>query len=412
MAIAIDRLKGEKMKLSNRIQKVEYSAVRKLTPYADKAKAEGKKLYALNIGAPDIDVPDVYYDTFKNLEKGPLPYAHAQGLVELREATANYYKNRNIKFDAKDIYITNGASEALLFTFQSICDAGDEVLTTDPFYTNYMTVFEQLEVELQAFKTDPKKGFALPEVEEIEKNITDKTVAILLSNPTNPTGALYSEEEILRIVDVAKRHDLFIVADEVYREFVYDGNTYKSFGEVEGIEENLILIDSISKRFGACGARIGSIASKNEEFKDAINKLCNCRLAAPTLEQMAAAKLYGIDKSYFEEVNKEYQKRRDVIYEELISIPGVTVEKPKGAFYVMPKLPVDDTEKFAVWLIENFDIDGESLMFAPAAGFFKNKEDGKQMVRLAFVLNVDDLRKSMRILREGIEAYVRENEKR
>lgn len=398
------------MKLSKRIQKVEYSAVRKLTPYADAAKAKGIKIYELNIGAPDIDVPDVYFDTFKNLKKGPLPYAHAQGLLELREATAKYYKKRGINFDAKDIYITNGASEGLLFTFQIICDEGDQVLTTDPFYTNYMTVFEQLGIEVEAFKTDPKEGFALPEIGEIERHINDKTVAILLSNPTNPTGALYSEEEVMRIVELAKKYDLYIVADEVYREFVYDGNSYKSFGEVEGIEDNLILLDSISKRFGACGARIGSIATKNPQIKDAISRLCNCRLAAPSLEQRAAAKLYGIDKSYLEEVNKEYQKRRDVIYEELIKIPGVTVEKPKGAFYVMPKLPVNDTEKFAIWLIENFQIDGETLMFAPAAGFFKNKEEGRQMVRLAFVLNVSDIRKSMRILREGMEAYARENE--
>lgn len=398
------------MKLSKRIQEVEYSAVRKLTPYADAAKARGIKIYELNIGAPDVEVPDVYFETFIDVKKGPLPYAHAQGLIELREATAKYYKNRGINFDAKDIYITDGASEALVFTFQTICDEGDEVLTTDPFYTNYRTVFQQLGIEVEAFKTDPKEGFALPEIEEIEKHINDKTVAILLSNPTNPTGALYSEEEIMRIVELAKKHDLYIVADEVYREFVYDGNDYKSFGEVQGIEDNLILLDSISKRFGACGARIGSIASKNPEIKDAINRLCNCRLAAPTLEQKAAAKLYGIDPSYLEEVNKEYQKRRDLIYEELIKIPGVTVEKPKGAFYVMPKLPVDDTEKFAIWLIENFQIDGETLMFAPAAGFFKNKEEGRQMVRLAFVLNVDDIRKSMRILREGMEAYARENE--
>lgn len=400
------------MKLSKRIEKVEYTAIRKLTPYADKARKEGKKIYALNIGAPDTDVPDVYYETFKTFKKGPLPYTNAQGHPELREATAKYYKNRNIKFDADDIYITSGASEAILFTFQVIANEGDAVLTTDPFYTNYMTVFDQLGVELDAFKTDPDKGFALPEEEEIEKHINDKTVAILLSNPTNPTGALYSEEEIDRIVNLAKKHDLYIVADEVYREFVYDGNTYKSFGEVEGIEENLILIDSISKRFGACGARVGSVASKNKRFNDGINKLCNCRLAASTIEQVAAAKLYGIDKSYFEEVNKEYQKRRDVIYEELISIPGVTVKKPKGAFYVMPKLPVDDTEKFAIWMIENFDIDGETIMFAPARGFFKNKEDGKQMVRLAFILNIDAIKKSMRILREGIKAYVSENEKR
>ena len=203
------------MKLSKRIQEVEYSAVRKLTPYADAAKARGIKIYELNIGAPDIEVPDVYFETFRDVKKGPLPYAHAQGLIELREATAKYYKNRGINFDAKDIYITDGASEALVFTFQTICDEGDEVLTTDPFYTNYRTVFQQLGIEVEAFKTDPKEGFALPEIEEIEKHINDKTVAILLSNPTNPTGALYSEEEIMRIVELAKKHDLYIVADEV-----------------------------------------------------------------------------------------------------------------------------------------------------------------------------------------------------
>ncbi|MDU5274546.1 pyridoxal phosphate-dependent aminotransferase [Peptoniphilus lacydonensis] len=398
------------MKLSNRIQKVGYSAIRELIPYERKAKENGKKIYELNIGAPDVSVPDVYYETFKTVKKGALPYAQAQGLPELRKATAKYYKNRNINFDADDIFITNGASEALLFTFETIADYGEEILTTNPFYTNYMTAFDQLGINIETFDTDPNDGFALPEEKEIEKHISDKTVGILLSNPTNPTGALYSEEEIERICKIAKKYDLYIVADEVYREFVYDGNKYKSFGEVEGIEENLILIDSISKRFGACGARIGSVASKNEEFKDGINKLCNSRLAVPTIEQMAAARLYDIDESYFKEVNEEYQKRRDLIYEELINIPGVTVKKPKGAFYVMPKLPVDDTEKFAIWMLENFDIDGETIMFAPAKGFFKNQEDGKQMIRLAFILNTEDLKKSMKILREGIKAYVNENE--
>lgn len=393
------------MKLSNRINKVHYSAVRSLSPYADKAVKAGKKIYHLNIGAPDIPVPDVYYETFENLERGALPYAPSAGLPELREATANYYKNRNINFEPEDIYITMGASEALMFTFQTIADDGDTVLTTNPFYTNYNTIFEQLNIEVSAFPTDPDKGFAIPEEDEIEKCVKDNTIAILLSNPTNPTGALYSKKEIERIVNVAKRHNIYIVADEVYREFIYDDNDYTSFGEIPGIEENLILIDSISKRFGACGARVGSVASKNKEFLDGINKLCNCRLAAPTIEQLAASRLYGIDKEYFENVNKEYQRRRDVIYEELISIPGVTVKKPKGAFYVMPKLPVDDTEKFAKWLLEEFDVDGETVMFAPASGFYKNPEEGKQMVRIAFVLNVDAIKKSMQILRLGLEAY-------
>lgn len=393
------------MKISNRIGKVNYSAIRKLTPYADKAKREGKKIYHLNIGAPDIPVPDEYYEAFQNIEKGALPYSPSQGIVELREATANYYKNKNINFDADDIYITMGASEALMFTFQTIADERDKVLTTDPFYTNYNTIFEQLNVEIATFKTDPEKGFAIPCEEEIEKNIDEKTVAILISNPTNPTGALYSKEEIERICAVAKKHDLFIVSDEVYREFVYDDNEYKSFGEISGIDDRLILIDSISKRFGACGARIGSIASKNKDFLDGINKLCNCRLAAPTIEQIAGAKLYEAKGDYLKRINEEYEKRRDLIYEELINIPGVKVEKPKGAFYVMPILPVDDTEKFAKWLLESFDIDGETVMFAPASGFFKNPEDGRHMIRIAFVLNRDAIKKSMNILRKGLEAY-------
>lgn len=393
------------MKLSKRIGNVHYSAVRSLSPYADRAVKAGKKIYHLNIGAPDVPVPDEYYETFENLERGALPYAPSDGMPELREATSKYYKNRNINFEPEDIYITMGASEALMFTFQTIADDGDTVLTTNPFYTNYSTIFEQLNIEISAFPTDPDKGFAIPEEDAIENCVLDNTVAILLSNPTNPTGALYSREEIERIVSVAKRHNLYIVADEVYREFIYDNNDYTSFGEIAGIEENLILIDSISKRFGACGARVGSVASKNKEFLDGINKLCNCRLAAPTIEQLAAARLYGISTDYFETVNKEYQRRRDVIYEELIAIPGVTVKKPKGAFYVMPKLPVDDTEKFAKWLLEEFDVDGETVMFAPASGFFKDPEDGKQMVRIAFVLNEDAIRRSMKILRLGLEAY-------
>lgn len=393
------------MKISDRINKVHYSAVRSLSPYAEKAEKLGKKIYHLNIGAPDVYVPDVYYDTFENLKRGPLPYAPSQGILELREATSNYYKSRNINFDASDIYITMGASEALMFTFQTITDPGDAVLTTDPFYTNYNTIFEQLDIKVTTFPTDPKEAFAIPSESEIEKEITKDTKAILLSNPTNPTGALYSKEEIKRIVNIAKKYNLFIVSDEVYREFIYDGNDYTSFGEIEGIEDNLILIDSISKRFGACGARVGSVASKNKEFLDGINKLCNCRLAAPTIEQMAAAALYGIDKEYFIEVNKEYERRRDVIYEELISIPGVEVKKPKGAFYVMPKLPVDDTEKFSKWLLEDFDVDGDTVMFAPASGFFKNPEDGRQMIRIAFILNVSAIKKSMNILRNGLEAY-------
>lgn len=398
------------MKISQRVERVEYSAIRKLSPIAKKAEEAGKKIYHLNIGAPDIDVPDIYFDSFKNVERGALPYAPSEGIKELREAISKYYKDRNINYAPDEIIITSGASEALLFAVEAVADYNDEIITTDPFYTNYNTVFQQLNVNIETFKTKPETGFAIPDKETIQKAVTDKSVAILISNPTNPTGAMYSREELERICEVAIENDLFIIADEVYREFIYDGNEFISFGEIPGIEDRLILVDSISKRFAACGARIGSIASKNKEFMAAMGKLTTSRLAVATLEQVAAAKLYEETDEYFKKVNKEYQKRRDTIYEELNKIPGVSVEKPRGAFYIMPTLPVKDSEDFAKWLLESFDINGETIMIAPANGFFKNPEDGKSMVRLAFILNSDKIKKSMRILKEGLKEYNLRNE--
>ena len=398
------------MKISQRVQRVEYSAIRKLTPVAKKAEENGKKIYHLNIGAPDIEVPDVYFESFKNVEKGALPYAPSRGIEELRNAISKYYNDRNIKYTPDDIIITSGASEAILFAVEAVADYDDEIITTDPFYTNYNTVFQQLNVNIETFKTSPEDGFKIPDKETIEKSVTDKSVAILISNPTNPTGAMYSREELERICEVAVENNLFIIADEVYREFIYDGNQFISFGELEGIEDRLILVDSISKRFAACGARIGSIASKNKEFMAAMDKLTTSRLAVATLEQIAAAKLYEETDSYFKRVNEEYKSRRDTIYEELNKIPGVKVEKPKGAFYIMPTLPVEDSEDFAKWLLESFDIDGETLMVAPASGFFKNPEDGKSMVRLAFVLGNEKIKKSMKILKEGLKEYNSRNE--
>ncbi|MGI5949707.1 pyridoxal phosphate-dependent aminotransferase [Peptoniphilus sp.] len=398
------------MKISQRVERVEYSAIRKLSPIAKRAEEAGKKIYHLNIGAPDIDVPDIYFDTFKNIERGALPYAPSEGIKELREAISKYYKDRNINYAPDEIIITSGASEALLFAVEAVADYNDEIITTDPFYTNYNTVFQQLNVNIETFKTKPETGFAIPDKETIEKAVTDKSVAVLISNPTNPTGAMYSREELERICEVAIENDLFIIADEVYREFIYDGNEFVSFGELPGIEDRLILVDSISKRFAACGARIGSIASKNKEFMAAMDKLTTSRLAVATLEQVAAAKLYEETDEYFKKVNEEYQKRRDTIYEELNKIPGVSVEKPRGAFYIMPTLPVEDSEDFAKWLLESFDVDGETIMVAPANGFFKNPEDGKSMVRLAFILNNDKIKKSMRILKEGLKEYNLRNE--
>ncbi len=393
------------MKISQRAKKIEFSAIRKLTPYAQEAKKRGKKVYHLNIGAPDVEVPQAFFEAIGDFKGRVLKYPAAAGIEELRIAWSKYYKRRKLKFEPEDIYITSGASEALLLVLMTIADEGEEIITTNPFYSNYKTFVDQLNLKINAFNTSPDNGFALPSKEEIESVISEKSVAFLISNPTNPTGAVYSKEELERIKELAIKHDMYIITDEVYREFVYDGLEYTSFAEIEGIEDRLILLDSISKRFGACGARIGAIAAKNPDVLTSINKLSTGRLAVPTLEQIGAAALFDSDEAYFKEVNDEYLKRRNTIYEELKKIDGVSVYKPKGAFYIMPTLPVDDAEDFAKWLLTDFDLDGETLMMAPADGFFYNSDEGKNKVRLAFVLNVNDIKKSMNILKEGLRKY-------
>lgn len=393
------------MKISQRAKKIEFSAIRKLTPYAQEAKKRGKKVYHLNIGAPDVEVPQAFFEAIGDFKGRVLKYPAAAGIEELRIAWSKYYKRRKLKFEPEDIYITSGASEALLLVLMTIADEGEEIITTNPFYSNYKTFVDQLNLKINAFNTSPDNGFAIPSKEEIESVISEKSVAFLISNPTNPTGAVYSKEELERIKELAIKHDMYIITDEVYREFVYDGLEYTSFAEIEGIEDRLILLDSISKRFGACGARIGAIAAKNPDVLTSINKLSTGRLAVPTLEQIGAAALFDSDEAYFKEVNDEYLKRRNTIYEELKKIDGVSVYKPKGAFYIMPTLPVDDAEDFAKWLLTDFYLNGETLMMAPADGFFYNSDEGKNKVRLAFVLNVNDIKKSMNILKEGLRKY-------
>lgn len=393
------------MKLSNRISALPFSAIRKLTPYAEAAKKAGKKIYHLNIGAPDVQTPEIFFDAIKKADLDVLTYAPSKGLPELIEATSKYYKDWGINYDPEDIVITNGGSESLLFAILAIADEGDEILTCEPFYANYSSFSYETGIKMNTFSTSVQDGFHMPAKEEIAKAITPKTKAILLSNPSNPTGAVYREDELRMLADLAKEHDLYILSDEVYREFTFDGAEFKSFATFEDILDRVIVLDSISKRFSACGARIGTIASKNKEFMQACVKLVTGRLAAPTLEQIGAAALYGIDPSYYKEVQAEYERRRDCIYEELNKIEGVTTYKPGGAFYIMPEIPVDDAEKFAIWMLEEFDVDGETVMMAPAGGFYQNTEKGKSQIRLAFVLNCDDLRRACHILKLGIEAY-------
>lgn len=393
------------MKLSNRISALPFSAIRKLTPYAEAAKKAGKKIYHLNIGAPDVQTPKIFFDAIKEADLDVLTYAPSKGLPELIEATSNYYKDWGINYEPEDIVITTGGSESLLFAILAITDEGDEILTCEPFYANYSSFSYETGTKINTFSTSVQDGFHMPAKEEIEKAITPKTKAILLSNPSNPTGAVYREDELRMLADLAKKHDLYILSDEVYREFTFDGAEFKSFATFEDISDRVIVLDSISKRFSACGARIGTIASKNKEIMQACVKLVTGRLAAPTLEQIGAAALYGVDPSYYKEVQKEYERRRDCIYEELNKIEGVTTYKPGGAFYIMPEIPVDDAEKFAIWMLEEFEVDGETVMMAPAGGFYQNTEKGKSQIRLAFVLNCDDLRRACHILKLGIEAY-------
>ncbi|MDO5037470.1 MAG: pyridoxal phosphate-dependent aminotransferase [Tissierellia bacterium] len=393
------------MTLSKRIQAMPYSAIRKLTPYANAAKKAGKKIYHLNIGAPDVKTPQVFFEAIKEADIDVLSYAPSPGLPELLEATSNYYKGIGLDFEPQEIVVTNGASEALFFVLFTLLDPGDEILTCEPYYANYFSYFTQAGVSLKTFPTSVENNFHLPSREVIEEKISPKTKCILLSNPGNPTGAVYTQEEIHMVCQLAKDHDLYIIADEVYREFIFDGAEFVSFASVKEVQDRVVVLDSISKRFSACGARIGSVASKNPDIVRAMVKMATSRLAAPTLEMLGATALYEMEGDYFQEVREEYQKRRDCIYEELAKIEGVQASKSAGAFYTVAALPVEDAEDFCRWLLEDFDLEGESLMMAPAAGFYEHSQDYKNQVRIAFILNTQDLKRAMHILDEGLKAY-------
>ncbi len=394
------------MKLSNRVQEVPFSATRVLGPYAEEAKKKGKKVYHLNIGAPDTNVPQEFFDAISSIKMRSLPYAPSKGIDSLRQGISKYYKDKNVDIDEDEIVITNGASEAILYAIISITDLGDNILTSNPFYTNYLTAFRELGITPNVFETSVTNGYRLPPYEEIVKNIDENTKGILLSNPSNPTGVVYTKEEVELIAKIAVEYDLFIMADEVYREFVFDDLEFYSFGEVEGIKDRLIILDSVSKRFGACGARIGSISTKNKDLVKEFLKLAASRLAVSTVDQIGAAALYEVNDKYFQEINAEYDLRRNTIIEELNKIEGIEVYKPQGAFYVMPKLPVEDAEDFAKWMLTDFDVDGETVMVAPGGGFFYGK-DYKNYIRLAYVINVEDLKKAINILKMGLEEYIR-----
>ena len=394
------------MKYSQRVSTMQSSPIRKLVPYALDAKSRGIKVYHLNIGQPDIKTPKGFFNAVKNFDSNVLEYAVSNGIPELIKSLQDYYTTYDMHFDNDEILITNGGSEALLFTLMAICDPGDNVIVPEPFYTNYNGFSQCINVEVNPITTKAERGFHLPSKEEITSIINSKTKGILLSNPGNPTGTVYTKEEIDMIGKIAIENNLWIIADEVYREFVYDGLSYTSFGNVKEIEDRVVIIDSVSKRYSACGARIGSIASKNKGLIAQILKLCQGRLCVPTLEQIGSVELYKTPTSYFKEVNEEYRRRRDVLYNELMNVDGVVCKKPTGAFYIVAKLPVENAEDFVIWMLKDFNKDNETVMVCPAEGFYSTEGLGRDEIRLAYILNEDDLLKAASILKEGLEKYV------
>ncbi|SHH78385.1 aspartate aminotransferase [Caloranaerobacter azorensis DSM 13643] len=399
------------MNLSKRILSMQESPIRKLVPIADEAKKKGKKVYHLNIGQPDIETPDCFFKAIKNFDQKVLAYTNSRGIPKLIKSFINYYKNYDIHFEEDEILITNGGSEALLFALLAICDYEDEILVPEPFYTNYNGFGTSAGVKVVPITTKAEDGFHLPDKKVIESLITNKTKAILLSNPGNPTGVIYTPEEVDMLRNIAKENDLFIIADEVYREFVYDNFEYISFAHLDDIRNRVVIIDSISKRYSACGARIGSIASKNKELIKQVLKLCQSRLCVATIEQIGASELANISSDYFIDIVEEYKRRRDVVYEALSKMEGVICKKPHGAFYVIAKLPVKNAEDFVKWLLSDFDVNNETVMVAPAEGFYATKGLGKDEIRISYVLNENDLKKAMNILNKGLIEYKKINTK-
>lgn len=393
------------MKFSERISKMQFSPIRKLAPYAAEAKKKGIHVYHLNIGQPDIKTPECFTEGIKSFNENVLKYTDSQGMDSLLESFIKYYKQWDIDFDKDELLITNGGSEAIQLSLMALCDVGDEIIIPEPFYTNYNGFAQSAGVEVVPFLTKAEDGFHLPKKEEILNKITDKTRAILVSNPGNPTGVVYSYEELRMLADIVKEKDLFLIADEVYREFVYDNLKYTSAMYLEDIRERLIIIDSVSKRYSACGARIGVIASKNKELIHQILKLCQSRLCVPTVEQLGAASLINTPESYFKEVKEEYENRRNIMFEGLKNIPGVICEKPTGAFYIVAKLPVKNAEDFAKWLLEEFNYNNKTVMVAPAEGFYATSGLGVDEIRLSYCLKGEDLKEAMELLKIAIEQY-------
>ena len=391
--------------VSQKGQLMPQSPIRKLVPFAEAAEARGISIHQLNIGQPDIQTPQTALDAVKEADIDVLSYSHSAGFLSYRQKLAAYYGKQGIEMDANDIIITTGGSEALMFAMGSITDPGDEVIIPEPFYANYNGFATASGVTVKPVISSFESGFALPPISEFEKQITDKTKAIIICNPGNPTGYLYSKDELNQLSELVKKHDLFLIADEVYREFAYDGLQHNSVLNQREIDAHTIMIDSVSKRFSMCGARIGCIVSRNKELMATAMKFAQARLSPPTLAQIASEAALDTPQSYFDEVISEYVDRRDTLIAGLEAIPGVRVAKPKGAFYCIAELPVKNSDDFAQWLLESFEVNKKTVMVAPAAGFYSTQGEGLNQVRIAYVLKKEDLIEAVELLKEALSQY-------
>ena len=394
-------------KISHRGEQMPPSPIRKLVPFAEEAKKRGTKVYHLNIGQPDIITPKAVMDAVRHTDMKILEYSHSAGFESYRKKLTEYYKRFDIDLTPNEIIVTTGGSEAILFAMMACLDPGDEIIIPEPFYANYNGFAVASQTTVVPISSGIEDGFKLPPIEDFEKNITSKTKAIMICNPNNPTGYLYSQEEMNVLKDLCLKHDLFLFSDEAYREFCYDGHTHISAMNLEGLEQNVILLDTISKRYSACGGRIGAFITKNKTVYDAAMKFAQARLSPPSFAQIAGEAAVDLPADYFEEVKAEYKKRRDVLVSRLNAIPGVMCPNPGGAFYAMAKLPVKSAEEFCKWLLQEFSYNGQTIMMAPASGFYATKGLGVDEVRFAYVLNTDDINNAMDCLEKALEQYTK-----
>jgi aspartate aminotransferase len=391
--------------ISDKGRAMPSSPIRKLAPFADEAKRKGRKVYHLNIGQPDIPTPEVALNAIRNLSTKVIEYSHSAGNESYRRKLAGFYRNIGINIDYTDLLITTGGSEAIMFALNSCVNPGEEIITPEPFYANYNGFATSAGIRIVPVTSFIKNDFALPPISEIEKKITPRTRGIIICNPNNPTGYLYTKEELLQLREIIRKHDLYLFADEAYREFCYDGTEHFSAMNLEDVDQNVVMLDSVSKRYSECGVRIGALVTRNREVISTALKYAQARLSPPGLGQIAGEASIDTPPDYFREVNLEYTARRNYMVDALNSIPGVICPKPKGAFYTVVKLPVDDADKFAQWILEDFEYMNQTVMIAPASGFYSTPGLGKNEARIAYVLNTDDLKKAMEVLAEALKVY-------